>query len=214
MQKTFDITISDQPFKQTTELNKSITVEYDGDRFVLIIIHPVTGRFVRTALTWEDDCPIQNIDDYNNDFETPAVIDAQTHSLESAFFTGRYKFINSHPYEETLPDGEIWIYDYIDLGDIFDFSEMTYDKNTKTFSNIPFRSHHLSRTDFQNATDTNIDYAKSILKDQSDPVVIEKINNYIKMIEQKNKLFENTDFWKIPGDPDLLEYLQDQDSTS
>jgi len=137
MNKNFTITLPDEPFKPSTDLNKTVACTYTGAKILLVAIDNETGQ-------------VDNIEgEYNRESDIDwdshpvprnhslHVLDAASNLFEAAYLSHDYTTEEVADYEETLPTGEVYTYPYEKdaiVDSVFRNLDLYYDKATGTFS--------------------------------------------------------------------------------
>ena len=101
--KNFTIPLTDEPYVDTTALNRTHAATYTGPRYLKIVIDSET-KYVERIVSGAD-----TLDEINNIFvaqepeKTYAILDANTHTFEAAYLSGLYNTGVVENYTETLP---------------------------------------------------------------------------------------------------------------
>lgn len=206
MQNTFDIIIPDQPFSNLKTLNKSITIEYIGDRFVMIGIERETDRFLRKILSYNLDESSSNNEmfdpaSYETDYESVVVIDSESFLLECSLITTKYNIKKKEIHSEILVDGSIWTYDYTSLSDIFEIKDLKYDSIQNKFSKLEYRKPFLNDKEFWDAWNLTAKFMQDELNRLKNENIDTSLHEkYFNDLNDAANLFRNTECWKIPPD--------------
>lgn len=105
MRKFFTFKLSDEPYKTTTALNKTVDAIYEGPRFLALCVHTPTGeiRYISRAGDQEVDLDMSNLVDDDPDTEF-IVLDANEKTFEAAYLTHQYQHDPIPDYVENLPN--------------------------------------------------------------------------------------------------------------
>ncbi len=210
--KNFIHKLPDEPNKQATTKNKTVECTYHGPQFILVRMLEQSGICLNPERYGDDKEALEAsiVDDgATYDF---FVLDAETHPWEAAYLTGFYSHGDVDNYEETLPNGEKWVYEYANNNGIVEHShainELKYDKNLKVFTRPKFIVHPVNPVDFWAGVENQ--------KDQFDRIVagdlskysnesIAEIREYHKFLGEVSTVYKGVDHWKIkfPKYPNL-----------
>lgn len=210
--KNFIHKLPDEPNKQTTAKNKTVECTYNGPQYILIRMLEQSGICLNPERYGDDKEALEaSIVDDGPVYDF-FVIDANEHPWEAAYFTGFYDHGEVANYEETLPTGEKWVYEYANDNGIVEHchavNEMKYDKNLKVFTRPPFISHPINSVEFWEgvANQTN-EFNKLVsgdLSKYSNETIVE-IREYQKFLTELPTKYRGVDHWKIsfPKYPNL-----------
>lgn len=212
MRKNFTITLPDEPYKNTTALNKTVNAVYTGPRYLAICVIDSTGEIKYVARSGETeaeiDMPTLVDDDPATEFY---LIDASQNALAAAYLLHQYTTPDGVPdHEETLTDadGEEFVYEYhYDdttgcLGQCYFTNSLKYVNGN--FVGPEYRLHANTRTDtIENykryATQIEQSLATNDYTD-SDRTRLAAHAEWLKDLERK---YANIDHWKFPFHTDL-----------
>lgn len=200
MDKSFTISVPDQPYRNSYLSNKSVDCHYIGPDFLIVAIESATNC-VAVVLNCNDDInELGNIEDYNLDGHYMILLDTRQHPFESAYITRWYISEKIESYQEVLPTGETWIYEYNEnaiLGHIYQFQTMYYDKSTGKFSEPLLIEGPFTRESYFEGMNNQIQQLKSV-RSQFTGDELKAINNALDWLENIEKNYPNVDHWKIP----------------
>ena len=108
MIKEFTIDMPDQPFYTTTSLGKTHKMVYEGPEYIVISID--TEGKLQTLEGQFDSNP--DLSQFVDDRYTFRAINADDNTVWCAWLTGMYTHEDFPNYEEELPDGNTYKYDY------------------------------------------------------------------------------------------------------
>lgn len=197
--KNFTVTIPNEPYTTDTSEGKTVECTYKGPRYVVIstrngVVNSAEGYFDRV----EDYDPTQ----FTDDQDVYHLIDADLHPLEISFLTQLYTNENIDNYEETLPTGEVYDYDYPDNTGILDtvfnrWSGWTYNPETDTFSDLEFET-PISKDFWDNAVQMKIDMINNLDMSTFDDQLVADLNEYKAFFENIGTTYAGVSYWKIP----------------
>jgi hypothetical protein len=205
--KTFTVTIPNEPFTTNTSEGKTVECTYRGPRFVVIstrdgVVQTHEGYFEK-AEEYDATQFVDDQDEYH-------LIDADAHPLEISFLTQEYTNENIDNYEETLPTGEVYDYDYPDDSGILDsvfyrWSDWTYDPATDTFSDLEFHGPLITDEEFANSVQMKLDLVDSIDMSAFDADLVQALQDYKQFFVDVDTTYPGVAKWKIPF-PNMPEY--------
>ena len=206
--KTFTVAIPNEPFTTDMSEGKTVGCTYTGPKFVVI---STRDGVVQTHEGYFDSADEYNPDDFVDDQDEYHLIDASLHPLEMSFLTQNYTNENIDNYAETLPTGEIYDYDYPDdsgiLGSVFDRwgSNLTYNADTDTFSDLSYQPTLLSEEDFDQSVQTKLDLIDSIDMSAFDDELVQAFEDYKQFFVNVRTTYAGVAGYKIPF-PDMPMY--------
>lgn len=199
----FTITIPNEPWITDTSEGKTIACSYIGPRYVLISID--SNNVVQTHEGYFSSADDYDPNNYADDKYTYHLVDANNpaHTAHIAFITNLYTNENHPNFEETLPDGSIYNYDYADEEGVMDqifqrFSGFTYDPVTETFSDLQFVEMNITREDWLKSVQTNIDLANAVDRSIQTDEMNTAIDEFIAYFTNIETTFAGVSYWKIP----------------
>ena len=199
--KTFTVAIPNEPFTTDTSEGKTVECTYKGPRFVVISTH---NGVVQTHEGYFDSADDYNADDFVDDRDEYHLIDVNLHPLEMSLLTQMYSNENIDNYEETLPTGEIYDYDYPDdsgiLDSVFDRwgSNLTYDAATDTFSDLQFHPSILTEEQFDNIVQLKLELIDSIDMSAFDADLVQAFEEYKQFFVNVRTTYAGVAGYKIP----------------
>jgi len=204
--------LPDEPYKQTTAKKKTVECVYNGPEFLLVRQWEQTGVClnVERMSNNKEELEASIVDDGPTyDF---FVFSAKDHPWEAAYFTGFYTHGDVDNYEEMLPTGEKWVYEYKNGDGIVEhchaLNELKYDKNLKVFTQPKFIGHPINSADFWNGISLQVEYYDRVLSGDlsrlSDETIAEA-REYQTFLRDLPTKYKGVDHWKIafPKHPDL-----------
>jgi len=195
-EKEFTITIPDEPFKDSTDLGKTVTCVYQGPRYVVIEVDPYTGRCESAVGYYRKSENINLNKFYRGDECKIILIDAEVNPFPAAYITHRYRVPDEIENYVFTHNGEVtWTYDYPENGiidDVFVPNQMVYDFSSETFRNPPFVDHGMTAEEFWDGLENLI---KSYEDEESES---QECKDYITTLKSLKTNYEGIDHWKIP----------------
>jgi len=200
MRKFFTFKISDEPYKTTTSLNKTVDAIYEGPKFLALCVHTATGevRYIARSGETEDELQMSNLVDNDEDTEF-IVLNASEKTFEAAYLTGTYTHDPIPDYIETLPTGETWTYSFSGGGIAQNYYGQDLLYLDGEFGTPRFREHATNRESvLQGAANLVIMITKSL--DENDYTSEEKakLEEYKTWLSTINTAYPNIDHWKLP----------------
>ncbi len=206
--KNFSIPLADEPYVDTTALNKSHPATYTGPRFLKIAIDSATKYVERVV------CGADTLDEINSinvpleEGRTYHVFDANTNAFEAAYLTGLYNTGVVENYTETLPttdaegNAETWTYGWDDNTGMI--AQQYYNLDLKfingSFVAPRFRVHALTRESFMQSMQlqiTNITNALESNETLTDEARAQ-LETYVTWLENVPTKYAAVKHWKIP----------------
>jgi hypothetical protein len=206
--KNFTIPLTDEPYVDTTALNRTHAATYTGPRYLKIVIDSET-KYVERIVSGAD-----TLDEINNMFvaqepeKTYAILDANTHTFEAAYLSGLYNTGVVENYTETLPTqdaegvDETWEYGWDDNTGMILQQYMGRDLKFVNGSYVRprFRVHALTRQSFLESLivqATAIEAAIESNESLSD-ADIAQLETYVTWLRNVPTKYANVKHWKIP----------------
>lgn len=204
MNKNFTITLPDEPFKTTSDLNKTVNCTYTGAKILVISVHNETGQVAgvekqyskESDIDW-DSLPVPRDHSLH-------ILNAADNLFEAAYINHDYTTEEVADYEETLPTGETWDYPYEQDGIInstFKNLDLYYDVATKTFSGPGYLEPAIASVDeLKQYFPERIAEADEVLDNAGDysQEDIEKVQAFKDWYVNFDKNYAGVDPWKIP----------------
>ena len=209
MRKFFTFKISDEPYKTTTNLNKTVDAIYEGPRFLALCVHTPTGeiRYVARAGETEQDLEFAQLVD--DDPETEFIIlDAKEKTFEAAYLNNLYTHDPIPDFVDVLPDGK-GTYTYIFAGGGINQNYYTQDMFYRNgeFTMPRFREHAVTRESVFEGSKIVADLIERSLADNDytaeERTELENYKNWLKNLETA---YAGIDHWKIPFPADPPKY--------
>jgi|688.fasta_scaffold00012_148 hypothetical protein len=201
MRKFFTIALSDEPYKTTTNLNKTVQATYFGPRFLALCVHTPTGEIRYVAASAESQADLRTELLVDNDPETDfVVIDASEHTFEAAYITHQYENDDVPDYEETLPDNK-GTYTYTYSGGAIDQNYQSFDIKyiNGQFTRPSFRTHNLTRESvIQGSTLLIGAMEQSLANNDYTDEERQALTDYIDWLRNLETTYDGIDHWKIP----------------
>ena len=210
--KKFLHKLPDQPYKQAATKNKTVECTYHGARFLLVRMLEESGTCLNVERYSDEREPLEaSIVDDGPVYDF-FVLDAEEHTWEAAYLSNAYSHGEVTDYEETLPTGEKYVYEYKDgagvIGDCHAIGEMKYDKNLKVFTRPKFITHPINPADFISSVERQAEefgrlLAGDLTKYSNETIA--GIREYHKFLTELPVTYKGVDHWKIkfPKYPDL-----------
>lgn len=205
MRKTFIHTLPDEPFKNTSRLNKTVQCEYNGARYHVVRMLEKEGIVLNVERSGDDREFLEStiVDDgHLYDF---FILDAETHTWEAAFLTHAYSHGEVPDYEETLPTGEKYIQPFLDGHGIVEqfhpLNAMKYDKELGVFTRPPFITHPITKTEFWESQDNQLRDINKMLEANSSKYTAKQLADltaYRDFLQGAKAKYGSVDHWKIP----------------
>lgn len=201
MRKFFTIPLSDEPYKTTTNLNRTVQATYTGPRFLALCVHTPTGEIRYLAASAENQVDLRAELLVDNDPETEfVIIDANDHVFEAAYITNQYENEEIPDYEETLPDNKgTWSYGYNGGAITQNYRSFDLKYIEGKFTKPRFRTHNLTRESVFESTTVLVGAMEESLaaNDYTDQERTD-LTNYINWLKNLATTYEGIDHWKIP----------------
>lgn len=209
MRKFFTFKISDEPYKTTTNLNKTVDAIYEGPRFLALCVHMPTGeiRYIARAADNEQDLEFAQLVD--DDPETEFIIlDAKEKTFEAAYLNNLYTHDPIPDFVDVLPDGK-GTYTYAWAGGGITQNYYTQDMFYRNgeFTTPRFREHAVTRESvFEGAKISAEIIEKSLAENDYTPDERTELENYKNWLKNLETAYAGIDHWKIPFPADPPKY--------
>ena len=206
--KNFTIPLADEPYVDTTALNKTHAAAYTGNRYLKIVIDSET-KYVERVVAAAD-----TLDDINNAFvaqepgKTYEILDANTHTFEAAYLTGMYDTGVTENYTETLSTvdaegaNETWSYTWEDNTGMILQQYVGRDLKfvNGAYVRPRFRTHALTRESFMQSMQQQISNINAALENNTTLTeeTREQLAAYVTWLENLPTKYANIKHWKIP----------------
>ncbi len=209
MRKFFSFKLSDEPYKSTTTLNKTVQATYLGPRFLALCVNEQTGwinYIARAGETMEELQMDLLVDD--DPTTTFIVLDASEKPFEAAYLTNNYENEDVADYEEVLPNGlGTWTYSF--SGGAIEQNYYAFDMKyiNGEFTMPRFREHAITRESvFEGAKNSAEIIKKSLAQNDFTDADRTKLEEYVNWLENLETNFAGIDHWKIPFPTDIPNY--------
>ena len=203
MRKFFTFKISDEPYKTTTNLNKTVDAIYEGPKFLALCIDISTNeiKYIARSGETEEELQLTNLidDDPNTEF---IVLDASVKTFEAAYLTGYYTHDPIPDHIETLPTGETWTYTFSGgcITQNYFGQDMFYVNGE--FTTPRFREHAITRETMFSGIQNTINMINSSLANNDyKPEEQQAIEEYKSWLSNLETTYPNIDHWKLPFPP-------------
>lgn len=206
--KNFTIPLADEPYLDTTALNKSHAATYVGPRYLKIAIDSATS-YVERVVSGAD--TMDEMNQLNVPLETGKtyhILDANTYTFEAAYLTGMYNTGITENYTETLPTtnaegtAETWTYGWDDNTGMI--AQQYYNIDLKfvngSFVRPRFRVHALTRDSFMQSMQLQITNITNALENNETLTeeAREQLETYRTWLQNLPTKYANVKHWKIP----------------
>lgn len=206
--KNFNIPLTDEPYVDTTAVNKSHAATYNGHRYLKIVIDSETNYVERVVIAGD------NLDDINNAViplepnKNYHVLDANTYPFEAAYLTGQYDTGVTENYTETLPttdaegNPETWTYGWDDNNGMI--LQQYIGRDLKfvggAFVQPRFRVHALTRESFMQSMQQQITFMTDALENNNSlsDEVRSQLETYVAFLQNIPTKYAAVKHWKIP----------------
>jgi hypothetical protein len=201
MRKFFTFKLSDEPYKTTTNLNKTVDAIYEGPRFLALCVHTPTGeiRYIARAGETEDVLDMANLVDDDPETEF-IVLDANEKTFEAAYLTSDYQHDPIPDYEYELPNGQKYTYIFAGGGISQNYytQDMFYRDNE--FTTPRFREHAVTRESVLQGAQNLIEMINKSVgeNDYTDQerADLEEYKTFLQSLSTAE--YANIDHWKFP----------------
>lgn len=211
MKKKFVIQVPNEPFKNDFSQGKTVEAEYYGPRYLLLAIDQLTKTVEYVAQASDESSDVFDLEQYK---EVPdvdhVIIDASENLLEAAYITNQYTNEKVPDYKETLPNGDVWVYDYPDgngiLSDFWHVNDMKYDIATGKFTHPHFHYHALTRSSFFENVNWHINTVTKALESRDrnfSPEDRNKLESFKIWLIDLLTSMEGIDHWKVVWPSDI-----------
>lgn len=212
MRKNFTFTLPDEPYKNTTALNKTVNAVYTGPRYLAICVIDSTGEIkyvARSGETEEEiDMPTLVDDDPATEFY---LIDAGDYPMAAAYLTHSYTTPDGVPdYSETLTDadGEEFTYEYHYDDDTGALGQCFYTNSLKyvnrSFVGPEYRLHANTReSTLANYEAYAVQIEQSLAVNDYPEDDARRLAAHAEWLKTIRAKYANIDHWKIPFHTDI-----------
>ena len=215
MRKNFTFLLPDEPYKNTTALNKVQNCVYTGPRYLAICVIDATGEIKYVARRGETLPEI--------DFETlvdddPAttfyLIDASEQPFAAAYMTNSYETGDVADYSTDLvdADGNEWNYTYHyddgtgAIGQCYYGQSLKYVNNQ--FVGPEYRLHAISKASMlENYLRLATMIEQSLLANDYEPADAEALTEHVAWLRDLERRYVGIDHWKIPFPNNIPNYF-------
>lgn len=200
MRKFFTFKISDEPYKTTTSLNKTVDAIYEGPRFLALCVYDPTGEIRYVARAGEDQADLQMDSLVDDDPDTTfIVLDASTKTFEAAYLTGSYTHDPIPDYVEQLPTGGTWTYTYSGGGITQNYYGQDLFYIDGEFTTPRFREHALAKDSvFAGTVNTVSRINASLAANDYTDAERQAVEQYRDWLSSISTVYADVDHWKIP----------------
>lgn len=193
--------MSDEPYKTTTDLNKTIQATYIGPRFLALCVHMPTGEIRYVARNGEEEAELDLNSLVDDDPETEfIVLDAKENPFEAAYITGYYEHDPIEDYVEQLPNnGGTFTYSWAGgvISQNYYGQDMFY--RNGEFTTPRFREHMVTKESVFEGSKIAANRITQSLADNdytdSERSALEEYRDWLNNLETT---YANVDHWKIP----------------
>jgi hypothetical protein len=206
--KNFTIPLADEPYLDTTTLNKSHAATYTGPKYLKIVIDSAT-KYVERVVAGADTLDELNASNVPQEPEKNYhILDANTDTFEAAYLTGLYNTGVTENYTETLPtidaegNPETWSYTWDDNTGMI--AQQYFNLDLKFVSGVfvkpRFRTHALTRESFLASMQTQITNITNALEN-NETLTDEaraQLETYVTWLENVPTKYAAVKHWKIP----------------
>jgi len=214
MKKKFVIQVPNEPFKNDFSQGKTVEAEYYGPRYLLLAIDQLTKTVEYVAQASDESSDVFDLEQYK---EVPdvdhVIIDASENLLEAAYVTNMYTNEKVSDYEETLPNGDVWVYNYPAgngiLNDFWHVNDMKYDIATEKFIHPHFHYHALTRPSFFESVNWHLNEVTKALQSRDrnfSPEDRNKLESFKTWLTNLTPSMEGVDHWKVLWPLDVPSY--------
>jgi len=201
MRKFFTFKISDEPYKTTTNLNKTVDAIYNGPKFLALCVHTPTGeiRYVARSGESEAELDLNSLvdDDPNTEF---VVLDASVKTFEASYLTGFYEHDPIPDYVEQLPNnGGTYTYNWSGGGITQNYYGQDMFYRDGEFTTPRFREHAVTRESvFEGSKIVANRITQSLLDNDYTNEERAELESYKDWLNSLETTYKDVDHWKIP----------------
>lgn len=193
----FEILLPDEPWKDTFAEGKKTTGTYEGEKYLVISID--SDNVIQTVEGQSETAPDLNL--FIDPRFTFFTLDASKHPFWAAWFTGNYTSVDFPNFEQTLPDGKIYSYDYHDSAIIDEtyirYAGYKYDAATDTFDTpVPITHSDPNPISAEGVAPHLARYKEIDLSDQSESRK-QEIQDYIDWLESAPTVYAGIEQYKV-----------------
>jgi hypothetical protein len=200
MRKFFTFKISDEPYKTTTNLNKTVDAIYIGPRFLALCVHMPSGEIRYVARSGETEADLEMSHLVDEDPETEfIVLDASTKTFEAAYLTGNYEHDALPEYEEQLPNSGTYTYSWAGgaINQNYYGQDLFY--RDGEFTTPRFREHAVTRESvFQGSKIVANNITSSLAVNDYTSEERAALEEYRDWLNNLETTYAEVDHWKIP----------------
>jgi hypothetical protein len=202
MRKFFTFKISDEPYKTTTALNKTVDAIYEGPRFLALCVHTPTGEIRYIARQGETEAELEMSylvdDDPTTEF---IVLDADQKTFEAAYLTGLYTHDPIPDYVDVLSNGKgTYTYTYSGGGITLNYYGQDMFYRDGDFTTPRFREHAVTRESVLQGVRNLVEMiVKSLAENDYTDAERTEMEEYKSFLESLSTAeYANVDHWKFP----------------
>jgi hypothetical protein len=200
MRKFFTFKISDEPYKTTTNLNKTVDAIYIGPKFLALCVHMPSGEIRYVARSGETEADLEMSHLVDDDVETEfIVLDASVNTFEAAYLTGNYEHNPIPDYVEQLPDGSTYTYAWSGGGITQNYYGQDLFYRNGEFTTPRFREHAVTKESVYEGSKLVANRITQSLSDNDytaeERAALEEYRDWLNNLETT---YQNADHWKIP----------------
>jgi hypothetical protein len=210
MIKNFVIVLPDEPYKTTTNLNKTLECTYNGPRYLAVCVKQ-TGDIKYFSTSGETIEELRMADQIDDEAGTAFhVLDAAVNTFEAAYLTHSYTHGDVEDYTVTHPNNlGSWSYHYDDgtgaIGQCFYVQDVKYIAGSYTAPR--YREHAIKREDFlQHCIDIANHIERSLAINDYSAEDTKKLQDHAVWLKSVPTAYANIDHWKIPYPSDVPVY--------
>jgi hypothetical protein len=201
--KKFTHVLPDEPNKTSTKKNIQVECEYSGMQYLLIRVIESTGEVVYVERQSDNRQELET-DNRKEDGFTFIILDADQHTWEAAYLTGNYTHGVVADYQETLPTGETYVFQWADgggvIGQSHEINKLKYSAGTNNYIRPPYFVLPVTNQGFLDMVES---HKADMLKAKEDPSRYTKeqmdtIDSYLGWLSTAADKYKGVDAWKIP----------------
>lgn len=201
MRKFFTVKLSDEPYKTTTNLNKTIQATYLGPRYLALCVHTPSGEIRYVARSGETEGELLLPSLVDDDPETEFIVmDAKEKTFEAAYLTGTYEHDPIPDYVEQLSNNR-GTYTYTWAGGAINqnyFGQDMFYRNGE-FTTPKFRTHAVTKESvFEGSKKAANVITQSLLDNDYTSSERAALEEYRDWLNSLATTYPDVDHWKIP----------------
>jgi hypothetical protein len=212
MRKNFVVVLPDEPYKTTTNLNKTVECTYIGPRYLSLCVITQTGdiKYVGRKGETVDELEISTLVD-DQEGTSFHVLDAELNPFEAAYLTNLYEHGDVPDFTAMHPgDLGSWTYHYDDgtgvIGQCFYGQDIKYINGS--YTKPRYREHASTREAFLKSCIDVADVIENSLKSNDYTAEDRKtLEDYVVWSRSVPVKYANIDHWKIPFPKELPRYF-------